>query len=122
MKLFIALLLLSNFALAAAQRNPCDTMKIKASESEIIAQNIANVSTTRTPAGGPYQRKYLKCNVNDICEVKSEKKVIRSFEPNHPDADSSGYVVYPDINVNKELKVLKRLKKEYAAAKNTCRL
>ena len=122
MKLFLALLLLSSFALAAAQRNPCDTMKIKVSETEVIAQNIANIATTRTPAGGPYQRKYLKCDANDICEVRTEHKVIRSFEPNHPDADSAGYVAYPDINLDKEMKVLMRLNKQYAAAKSTCRL
>lgn len=84
----------------------------------VLASNIANAETTRTPDGGPYKRK-------DIVQVASEFKpdfssaldrmtlaapkvqaVVEDqevprmvFQPGHPDANPDGYVAYPNINV-----------------------
>ncbi|UCE67768.1 MAG: flagellar basal body rod protein FlgC [Candidatus Zixiibacteriota bacterium] len=110
-----------------------------------VAENIANVETTRTPEGGPYRRKQvvfkeslklgsftqsLKSAVtrlvrtdekhmslskkgisskNDIPSVGSEEMKIEPdsfkmvYDPTHPDADESGYVAMPDINIISEM-------------------
>ena len=92
---------------------------------DIISQNIANASTTRTANGEPYRRRvavlqqregssfqsYLD-NANsassgggvmvtgiatDMSDFKSE------YDPNHPDADANGYVQYPNVDEVTEL-------------------
>jgi len=78
---------------------------------EVIAANLANASTTRTPEGGPYRRKeavfqsvYDKVGrqdrlpmvkVVDVAEDASDFK--RVFNPGHPEA-LDGYVTYPNVD------------------------
>lgn len=83
-----------------------------------LASNIANAETTRTPDGGPYKRKDVvqvatgmpgsfnsvldrmslsKPSVAAVIEDQSDPR--RVYEPGHPDADETGYVSYPNINV-----------------------
>lgn len=95
---------------------------------DVISNNIANVNTTRTEAGGPYQRQRV------IFEPRGEKlnfmfpaifeknKMIKQFqgvrvtgitddpnppklvyEPGHPDANADGYVAMPNVNIVKEM-------------------
>ncbi len=84
----------------------------------IIASNIANAETTRTPEGGPYKRRDIvisaesaptsfqssldemtlaKPQVLGVIADQSEPK--KAYQPGHPDADPDGYVAYPNINV-----------------------
>lgn len=84
----------------------------------VLASNIANAETTRTPDGGPYRRKDIvqiaksepasfgsmldkmtlaKPTVAAVVEDHSEPRKV--FQPGHPDADKEGYVSYPNINV-----------------------
>lgn len=94
--------------------------------AEVVAANMANAETTRTPEGGPYRRKEVvfgtsgssfrlmlagaqqkymlpasSVRVADIVEDPSDP-VLR-FEPNHPDANQNGYVAYPNINPVEEM-------------------
>jgi len=74
----------------------------------VIASNIANANSTRTPEGGPYRRKdvlfesYLYdessvgVNIPKIVEYQGAFK--RVYEPGHPDADKEGYVNYPNVD------------------------
>jgi flagellar basal-body rod protein FlgC len=88
--------------------------------AEIVAGNMANAETTRTPEGGPYRRKQVVFSaarsqfgmvlakvggspeaaggvrVTDI--VQDKREPIKRFEPGHPDADAEGYVAYPNID------------------------
>lgn len=88
--------------------------------AEIVAGNMANIETTRTAGGGPYQRKQVVFSaarpqfgmvlaqaarstasaggvrVADIVEDKREP--LMRYEPGHPDADAKGYVAYPNID------------------------
>jgi flagellar basal-body rod protein FlgC len=82
----------------------------------VIITNLANVSTTRTPEGGPYKRKVIvfssepvKENFDDVLGetlqqvkvegiVRDSKGVKMVFDPGHPDADEKGFVAMPDIN------------------------
>lgn len=89
--------------------------------AEVVAANMANANTTRTPEGGPYRRQevvfesaasdqgvfanhLLSAKDADVGGVKIAAVVsdnspgLRRYDPGHPDADKNGYVTYPDIN------------------------
>lgn len=92
---------------------------------DVIANNIANINTTRTPAGGPYKRqqvifearlKGLVSNLPLSQEIQAPGDGVRVrgiiedpslpllvYDPQHPDADSNGYVAMPNINVVSEM-------------------
>jgi len=92
----------------------------------LIASNIANADTTRTPGGGPYRRKDLLVMaapldqregfsgiLNDysssisgvvpIAIVNDPKPFRRVYDPGHPDADKNGYVTLPNISPIEEM-------------------
>lgn len=106
-----------------------ETMKIGASglqaqrlRLDVIANNIANSQTTRTEAGGAYQRQDVifmpqgsrpfmptfvaerrgidthtgGVQVNQI--ITDETEGPRVYDPTHPDADEDGFVEYPNVN------------------------
>ncbi len=93
---------------------------------ELLITNIANAQTTRTPQGGPYQRKDVvfvsqpAASFADIFAetvdesellqgvriaeiVVTENQPILRYEPRHPDANADGYVAYPNINPIEEM-------------------
>lgn len=94
---------------------------------DIASENIANIDTTRTEAGGPYRRKMVVLeaknennfrrtlmNVAGISRQKSTGGVRVSqivedtspfkpvYSPEHPDADENGYVQMPNVDLIKE--------------------
>ena len=95
---------------------------------DIIAENIANVETTRTQDGSPYKRKtvlfqerggaspfseyFSKAMGNIVQDVRGVRvtKVVtdnrpgaKVYEPGHPDADADGYVTKPNVNIVEEM-------------------
>ena len=86
---------------------------------DVIAENIANARTTRTPEGGPYRRKRVMFEplVNRTLGGRETYGGVRSvrvvpdtrtpferiLDPGHPDADSEGMVSYPNINAVMEM-------------------
>jgi len=88
--------------------------------AEVVAANMANAETTRTPQGGAYRRQLLVFRAQPMPRfplllaglrkatpdggVRVERVVAdasplpRRYEPGHPDADASGYVTYPNVN------------------------
>ena len=87
---------------------------------DIISSNIANVSTTRTPEGGPYRKKsialaaeavdgHFDATIKDAMksvkiEAITEDPTVKTvYDPSHPDADASGYVAMPNINIVTEM-------------------
>ena len=94
---------------------------------DVISENIANASTTRTKEGGPYVRKNVifteKVSTADsfgevlnrtISGIGNGVKVTAItkatdtdmnlvYEPSHPDADENGYVLYPNVNIVTEM-------------------
>ncbi|MDI6728947.1 MAG: flagellar basal body rod protein FlgC [Thermodesulfovibrionales bacterium] len=78
----------------------------------VIASNIANVNSTRTPEGGPYRKKdvvfesymfdesSVGVNIPKIVEDGRPFKMV--YDPSHPDANKDGYVSYPNINTIEE--------------------
>ncbi|MEF9941543.1 MAG: flagellar basal body rod protein FlgC [Lachnospiraceae bacterium] len=92
---------------------------------DTAAENISNMETTRTAAGGPYRRKVVtlqSANTGNFRQAfnsaatrgKTPGGVIatqvsddtRPFEavynPEHPDADANGYVLMPNVDLTKE--------------------
>lgn len=106
---------------------------------EVISQNLANSQTTRTAEGGPYRRKMVvfeeKQFANDFEEamqsalnrvhagsgvrvasiVEDESALRRVYEPEHPDADEEGYVLYPNVNPVTEMVNLISATRSYEA-------
>lgn len=94
--------------------------------TDIIAENVANVNTTRTEDGTPYRRKivtFAEKNENSFRNVMArtsrlqgghgvkvskvaeddETDYIMEYDPAHPDADENGYVSYPNVNIVTEM-------------------
>ena len=93
---------------------------------DTIAQNVANVNTTRTEDGTPYRRKIVTFaektvtpftqyyesararavgNGVKVVSVKedTETELRMVYDPSHPDADENGYVFYPNVNTVTEM-------------------
>jgi flagellar basal-body rod protein FlgC len=78
---------------------------------EVIARNLANAETTRTPQGGPYQRQLVVFSQQleqaggvEVAEVTTDPSPGRTiYQPGHPDADERGYVTLPNVNVMEEM-------------------
>src|SRR5580693_7726508 len=88
---------------------------------DVIANNIANVNTTRTPEGGPFKRQLIvfaqkqdasssdvldsldgdsdaaqRAGVQAVGIVPDTSPDKLVYDPKHPDADTNGYVHYPN--------------------------
>lgn len=106
--------------------------------TDIIAQNIANVNTTKTESGEPYRRKvvtFAEKNVTPFSQYYSDSKnaavgngvkvasvkedyttdLIMEYDPANPDADENGYVSYPNVNVVTEMTDLIDATRSYEA-------
>lgn len=112
-------------------------MAAQRSRAEVIAENLANADTTRTPDGGPYRRRDVVLasqttnspfagmlaqqmdpggtgvSVSDVLVDESEP--IRRYSPGHPDADKDGYVAMPRINPTEEMVDLMGASRGYQA-------
>lgn len=81
---------------------------------DLIADNLANANTTRTPNGQPYQRKIAIFQpITPIPTMPGGVRVVQIavdttpprlvYEPGHPDADANGYVAYPNVDIVHEM-------------------
>lgn len=99
-----------------------------------IASNIANIDTTRTPEGGPYQKKEVVFQSNgsfadnleqslkgsvqgvDVAAIRSNPAPPRIiYDPSHPDADGEGYVAKPNVNLVEEIADMTSATRAYEA-------
>jgi len=98
---------------------------------DVIANNLANVNTTRTPEGGAFKRQLVvfaqkqeedpnaSLDPLDTSSASDPGKSLDGvqavgiisdpspdrmvYDPTHPDADANGYVHMPNIDVVKEM-------------------
>lgn len=93
---------------------------------DVIASNLANVNTTRTPQGGAYRRQmavfaprgeqvqwmfpgmepdrpFRGAGVRVVGVVQDSAPLKRVYNPGHPDADQAGYVSMPNVDVTTEM-------------------
>ena len=113
-----------------------DTLAISASgmtaerlRMDVVANNLANANTTRTPSGGPFRREQVSFApatasfAQTLAGMSGEEDGMnavsggvrvagitpdmrpfkRSYEPGHPDADAQGYVSMPNIDTVTEM-------------------
>lgn len=99
-----------------------------------ISSNIANIDTTRTPEGGPYQKKEVVFQSNgsfadnleqslkgsvqgvDVVAIRSSAAPPRMiYDPSHPDADAGGYVAKPNVNLVEEITDMTAATRAYEA-------
>lgn len=119
--LVIVMTVLSISNMTMAKTKVCALKDNKALEIEIISHNIANVETTRTPEGGPYKRKQLVCKTEFSCQVEEDKKEFTLiYLPRHYDAQETGYVQFPAIDLKEEIKNLISAQAAYERLKKTC--
>ena len=112
-------------------------MAAQRARAEVLAENMANADTTRTPDGGPYRRRDVVfethnaqspfatvltqqlnpegtgVQVSNVLEDESEP--VRRYLPGHPDADEKGYVAMPRINPTEEMVDLMGASRGYQA-------
>lgn len=104
-------------------------LKVQRARMNVIANNIANVETTRTPEGGVFQRQMvllrgdeikpganperLGVRVKDVIRDTSPPRMV--FDPQHPDANEEGMVAYPNINTAVEMVNLISAQRAYEA-------
>jgi flagellar basal-body rod protein FlgC len=103
---------------------------------DVIAENIANIDTTRTEYGDPYRRKYVvfqeKSNdrnfasfFNRAREAPGGVRVLHigrdqsdfklDYNPTHPDADEDGFVRLPNVEVVQEMTDMMAAYRSYEA-------
>ena len=108
---------------------------------DVISENVANASTTRTADGTPYRRKVVAfeekggrdtfqrvlgqatrgqdytgagVKVHGVYEDHvTEMNLV--YDPSHPDADENGYVEYPNVNIITEMTNLIDASRAYEA-------
>lgn len=87
--------------------------------SELIYQNIANAKTTVTASGEPYRRQQAvfeeiplsfddeltkaKGGVKMTEVVESRRDFTPVYDPDHPQANEEGYVLYPNVDTTEEI-------------------
>jgi flagellar basal-body rod protein FlgC len=98
----------------------------------VTASNIANAQTTRTPAGGPYQRRdpIFESRPLDafgarldraVSSVEVPRVVIDPtpgpvrYDPGHPDADADGYLRMPNVDLVEEMTNLQSAQRSFEA-------
>ncbi len=112
---------------------------------DIIAGNIANMNTTRTEEGGPYKRRtvafaedlaesrnrrlivqpfvpshkvsgaYRGQGVRVDRILADHRDPMMVYDPEHPDAREDGYVLYPNVELAKEMTDMITAQRSYEA-------
>lgn len=98
---------------------------------DIVAQNIANAQTTRTPNGGPYQRQVVSFETELVRRQGASGPALQAvkvatigvdrtpgqqvYNPQHPDAGPDGLVTMPNVNLSYEMVDLITASRAYEA-------
>jgi len=92
-------------------------LSVERTRMNVIANNLANANSTRTPEGGPFRRQLvivrgaeardpnrienLGADVTAVIDDPAPFPLV--FNPGHPDANADGYVAMPNVNVVEEM-------------------
>ncbi len=110
-------------------------LDVESQRLQIVAQNLANVNSTRTESGDPYRPLRLLSGPNASFEATLNQAnaalgpggvhvvgvepiangLRRTYEPNHPHADGDGFVSYPNISHAGEMALMIRASRAYEA-------
>jgi flagellar basal-body rod protein FlgC len=99
----------------------------------VVTENLANAETTRGLDGGPYRRKVAvfgaepadtfgqalaaaEISTVKVLDIQESEEAPRAvYQPAHPDANSEGYVMMPNINSVLEMADLLAATRAYEA-------
>ena len=114
-------------------------MEAQQTHMDVIANNLANVNTTRTPEGGPFKRQLVvfaqkiepvaqsdsadgstdpaqsQAGVEAVGIINDDSPDKLNYDPTNPDADAQGYVHLPNIEVVKEMVDMMAASRAYEA-------
>ncbi|MTJ82629.1 MAG: flagellar basal body rod protein FlgC [Telmatospirillum sp.] len=105
-------------------------MKAQSERMRVVSENLANADSLPTsPDDTPYRRKIIsfrnildKTSGADMVKVKKvdvdRSEFQKKYDPKHPAADSSGYVLAPNVNPLIELMDMREAQRSYEANLN----
>jgi flagellar basal-body rod protein FlgC len=113
-------------------QNTSAALTAEQTRMDVISQNIANANTAHGVDGKPYQRQVVVFESALQNAMSSDGSVpmpaiqvariekdntppIKVYEPGNPDADSTGMVSMPNININEEMADLISSSRTYEA-------
>ena len=114
----------------AAMAVAASALKANQSRMRVIAENIANAtSTAKTPGGDPYRRQVPVFQPDGkvvdgadgvkIARVVPDMKDFRTvYDPGHPAADEKGYVKLPNVDTLVEALDMREAQRAYEANLN----
>lgn len=94
---------------------------------DVIAENLANITTTRDADGNPYRRRYVTMGAREsfsdtlsaamdtgytkavgggvrVTSIQEDESPFKmNYDPTHPDADENGYVLMPNVDLAHEM-------------------
>jgi len=104
---------------------------------DVISENVANITTTRTAEGEPYRRRYvifqemerpafsqyLNDSINGVAGagvrvtdiLEDDAPFTLDYNPTHPDADEYGYVRMPNVDLAHEMVDMMSATRSYEA-------
>lgn len=99
-------------------------LRAESARMNVIANNIANASTSRTPSGQPYRAQEVVVStagegfegvkVQDVLpDMTTDFKQV--YQPGHPDADKDGFVKMPNVELSTEMMHLVTASRAYQA-------
>ncbi len=105
-------------------------MKAQGTRLKVVAQNLANSSSTSEKTGGdPYRRKMVTfrsvfdraldarlVKVKKIVEDRSKFRLV--YDPTHPAANADGFVRMPNVNPLVEMVDMREAQRSYEANLN----
>lgn len=102
-------------------------MKAQQDRLKIVSQNIANAESVGTRDGAqPYRRQTIsfknvmdqetKTSLVKTNKVSTDKsQFVKKYEPNNPQSDAEGYVLYPNVNPISEMMDMREARRSYEA-------
>ncbi len=99
-------------------------LRARATQMDVLSNNIANANTAQTDSGLPYRRQAvvfstLMKGLQGIGSVKVTPDMSREFkrvyEPGHPGADGEGYVLMPNVDLPVEMTQMMTASRAYQA-------
>jgi flagellar basal-body rod protein FlgC len=105
-------------------------MKAQSERMRVVSENLANADSLPTsPDATPYRRKIIsfrsvldKESGADMVKVKKvdvdRSEFQKKYDPKHPAADASGYVLAPNVNPLIELMDMREAQRSYEANLN----
>ncbi|MCB9881143.1 MAG: flagellar basal body rod protein FlgC [Planctomycetes bacterium] len=108
-------------------------MRAERRRLEVVASNIANAHTSRTESGEPYRRQLVVFEVEKPADpfarrhddtaqgvrvqdvVQDPSEFPQLYRPGHPDADETGHIRMPNVNITHEMVDLLAAMRSYEA-------